>query len=254
MPALPTPPHKPVERLRLQALLRPDTKLVVVNFPHNPTGQAASQDMWDAMLAACRAAGSPYLLSDEMYRFLGGWCLRSGPRCFLGALGCTHPPVSRAHSRTAGQQDSRTAGQQDSMARQLMLSIQLQPGALARASCAARRAIWCCCWRPADVDPAVAAPPSAVDQYERAITLCGLSKSWGLPGGCAVPAVAHTPMTPVMPGRFPVLVPASASAPPPSKHTPARPRTPSPPACCRPAPRLAGPAGRRPAGPHLRTA
>jgi aspartate/methionine/tyrosine aminotransferase len=53
----------------LQAALRPDTKLVVTNCPHNPTGWLPSLAEWDAILAACRAAGAA-LFSDEMYRGL----------------------------------------------------------------------------------------------------------------------------------------------------------------------------------------
>lgn len=66
-------------------MLQPKTKLVVVNFPHNPTGAVASREMWEGIMAACRAVGSPYLFSDEMYRFLGG-CLRKG--FSLGVLAC----------------------------------------------------------------------------------------------------------------------------------------------------------------------
>ncbi|SHK21795.1 Aminotransferase class I and II [Desulfatibacillum alkenivorans DSM 16219] len=53
----------------LEKLLRPETRLVVINFPHNPTGAAASRDFLDALYALLDARGT-YLLSDEMYRFL----------------------------------------------------------------------------------------------------------------------------------------------------------------------------------------
>ncbi|KAF6250599.1 aminotransferase, classes I and II [Scenedesmus sp. NREL 46B-D3] len=82
-------------------LIQPGTKLVVVNFPHNPTGATLSPDDWQALIARCRQVGA-WLFSDEMYRY-------------------TELPPS---------------------------------GPL----------------------------PSAVDCYERAVSLCGLSKSWGLPG------------------------------------------------------------------------
>ena len=61
----------------LAALLArfPRTKLVVVNFPHNPTGALPSRRDWDAIVAAVRACpgpdgNGPYLFSDEMYRGL----------------------------------------------------------------------------------------------------------------------------------------------------------------------------------------
>jgi len=75
--------------------------MVVVNFPHNPTGYQPSRPEWDAIIEVVRGAGA-VLFSDEMYREL----------------------------------------EYDESARL----------------------------------------PSACDRYERAITLSGLSKSFGLPG------------------------------------------------------------------------
>jgi aspartate/methionine/tyrosine aminotransferase len=54
---------------RLEALLTPQTKLVVVNFPHNPTGYIPSHAEFDQLIGMLRDRGI-YLLSDEMYRFL----------------------------------------------------------------------------------------------------------------------------------------------------------------------------------------
>jgi aspartate/methionine/tyrosine aminotransferase len=53
----------------LEALLRPDTKLVVWNFPHNPTGALPSGDDYNRMIAAAAAVGA-WIFSDEMYRLL----------------------------------------------------------------------------------------------------------------------------------------------------------------------------------------
>jgi len=54
---------------KLAGLIRPSTKLVVVNFPHNPTGYIPPQDEFDALIDMLRKKGI-FLLSDEMYRFL----------------------------------------------------------------------------------------------------------------------------------------------------------------------------------------
>ncbi len=54
---------------RLSELIRPSTKLVVVNFPHNPTGFIPSQKDFDGLIELLRKKGI-YLFSDEMYRFL----------------------------------------------------------------------------------------------------------------------------------------------------------------------------------------
>jgi aspartate/methionine/tyrosine aminotransferase len=53
----------------LKALLRPDTKLVVWNFPHNPTGALPPAADFERMVEAVARAGA-WLFSDEMYRLL----------------------------------------------------------------------------------------------------------------------------------------------------------------------------------------
>ena len=54
---------------RLAALLQPDTRLVVVNFPHNPTGALPSRETFGALIDLLRQRGI-YLFCDEMYRGL----------------------------------------------------------------------------------------------------------------------------------------------------------------------------------------
>ena len=53
----------------LDKMLREDTRLVVVNFPHNPTGFLPARNAFDS-LVECVSRRGAYLLSDEMYRFL----------------------------------------------------------------------------------------------------------------------------------------------------------------------------------------
>lgn len=53
----------------LGPLLRPCTKLVIVNTPHNPTGALMRRDEFDRVVELCRAAGC-ILLVDEVYRYL----------------------------------------------------------------------------------------------------------------------------------------------------------------------------------------
>ena len=50
-------------------LLRPNTKLIVVNTPHNPTGAMLSDAELDRIYALAEARGA-YVLSDEAYRWL----------------------------------------------------------------------------------------------------------------------------------------------------------------------------------------
>ncbi len=53
----------------LASLLRPDTRLVVVNFPHNPTGYLPPLADFQALIDLVRQNGIT-LLSDEMYQYL----------------------------------------------------------------------------------------------------------------------------------------------------------------------------------------
>lgn len=54
---------------KLKSLVRENTKLIVVNFPHNPTGATVSENDFNAIADFCRQR-SILLFSDEMYRFL----------------------------------------------------------------------------------------------------------------------------------------------------------------------------------------
>ena len=53
----------------LRRQVRPETRLIVVNAPHNPTGMLPDRSTWDGLAAIAADAGA-YLLSDEVYRFL----------------------------------------------------------------------------------------------------------------------------------------------------------------------------------------
>jgi aspartate/methionine/tyrosine aminotransferase len=53
----------------LEGLLRPDTKLVYVNTPHNPTGTSMPHDVLGRVVELCRERGA-VLLCDEVYREL----------------------------------------------------------------------------------------------------------------------------------------------------------------------------------------
>lgn len=49
------------------AALRPNTRLISINFPHNPTGTIPSRATFDGLIELCRHHGL-YLFSDEVYR------------------------------------------------------------------------------------------------------------------------------------------------------------------------------------------
>jgi aspartate/methionine/tyrosine aminotransferase len=53
----------------LKAALRPNTRLVSVNFPNNPTGAVPDKETWRALVELCDQRGI-YLFSDEVYRGL----------------------------------------------------------------------------------------------------------------------------------------------------------------------------------------
>ena len=52
---------------RVRELVRPNTKLISINFPNNPTGAVLDRDRFSALVSLCREKGI-YLFSDEVYR------------------------------------------------------------------------------------------------------------------------------------------------------------------------------------------
>lgn len=55
---------------RVAAAVRPNTRLMLINFPHNPTGAILSRERFDTLVGLCRRHGI-YLFSDEVFRLLG---------------------------------------------------------------------------------------------------------------------------------------------------------------------------------------
>jgi len=55
---------------RIAQAIKPNTKLVTINFPHNPTGANLPRERLDALVSLCRKHGI-YILSDEIFNGLG---------------------------------------------------------------------------------------------------------------------------------------------------------------------------------------
>lgn len=55
---------------RIAAAVRPNTRLVTINFPHNPTGAILPLDRYHALIELCRKHGI-YILHDEIFNGLG---------------------------------------------------------------------------------------------------------------------------------------------------------------------------------------
>ncbi|HEY9040474.1 MAG TPA: pyridoxal phosphate-dependent aminotransferase [Roseovarius sp.] len=55
---------------RIKAAIRPNTKLVTINFPHNPTGAILPLDRYRALIDLCRHHGI-WILHDEIFHGLG---------------------------------------------------------------------------------------------------------------------------------------------------------------------------------------
>jgi len=53
----------------LRSAVRPNTRALIINFPHNPTGALLSPDGLEAVIGIAREAEA-YLFSDEVYRLL----------------------------------------------------------------------------------------------------------------------------------------------------------------------------------------
>jgi aspartate/methionine/tyrosine aminotransferase len=67
----------------LETVVTPGTRLVITNFPHNPTGYLPSHDEWQALIHIVQQAGA-WLFSDEMYRGLEySAAARLAPGCDL---------------------------------------------------------------------------------------------------------------------------------------------------------------------------
>ena len=54
---------------RLRDAIRPNTRMICINFPHNPTGKVISRGTLDEIISLCRDRGI-YLFSDEVYRLI----------------------------------------------------------------------------------------------------------------------------------------------------------------------------------------
>lgn len=54
---------------QIRDALRPNTRLISINFPHNPTGKIISHDALDALVDIARERGI-WLFSDEVYRLI----------------------------------------------------------------------------------------------------------------------------------------------------------------------------------------
>lgn len=54
---------------KLEQLIKPNTKLIILNFPHNPTGSYLSLDQLNEIIRIARENNS-YIFSDEMYHKL----------------------------------------------------------------------------------------------------------------------------------------------------------------------------------------
>ena len=68
-PIRPSPGGWALDLDELDRLLTPDTRLVVVNFPHNPTGYLPGAAEFATLIDRVRRSGA-WLLCDEMYRGL----------------------------------------------------------------------------------------------------------------------------------------------------------------------------------------
>lgn len=61
--------HWDLDLEHLRAALRPNTKLISINFPNNPTGKILPRAVFDELVEICRGRGI-WLFSDEVYRLI----------------------------------------------------------------------------------------------------------------------------------------------------------------------------------------
>ena len=63
----------------LRAALRPNTRVIAVNFPNNPTGAIASRETFDGIVALCAERGI-HLFNDEVFRGIERESVRQLPQ------------------------------------------------------------------------------------------------------------------------------------------------------------------------------
>ena len=92
----------------LEQHIRPNTRLLIINFPHNPTGSLPAIQDYRQIIDFARRHGL-YLFSDEMYRLL-----EQAPEERLPAaceeLRESHQPVGGVKNPGAGRGQDRLAG------------------------------------------------------------------------------------------------------------------------------------------------
>jgi len=54
---------------KVKELIRPNTKVISINFPNNPTGAVLDKNRFNDLISLCRETGI-YLFSDEVYRLV----------------------------------------------------------------------------------------------------------------------------------------------------------------------------------------
>lgn len=59
-----------IDLLAIHTAIKPNTKFIIINFPHNPTGQVIEEDELKKLIEICESRGI-WLFSDEVYRLLG---------------------------------------------------------------------------------------------------------------------------------------------------------------------------------------
>src|SRR5690606_20431206 len=77
---------------------REGLRLIVINFPHNPTGYLPSRQELEAIVAVAERCGA-YLFSDEMYRLLElDPARRLPPVCDLYSKGISLSGLSKSYA------------------------------------------------------------------------------------------------------------------------------------------------------------
>lgn len=54
---------------KVKNAFRPHTKLLVLNYPHNPTGALLNKEVWEGLIQLARKRGA-YIFCDEVYRYM----------------------------------------------------------------------------------------------------------------------------------------------------------------------------------------
>ncbi len=87
--------HWQIDLEEVKKVIQNNTKAIIINFPHNPTGAVCKEDTLKGLIDLARSQGI-YIFSDEVYRLLGNVSIQPAPIATLYEKGLSLGVMSKA--------------------------------------------------------------------------------------------------------------------------------------------------------------